>query len=163
MFAGIETVTIFFFALVLLWLLSLSFFLVRAVRHYNLLTRDVKKKSLSSILEETFKKLKMAEQDIKSLKKRLAKEEEKSRFYLQRVGLLRFNPFAETGGEQSFIVSLLDKNNNGIVLTSLQGRTGTRWYSKIIKQGKGLDFKLSKEEEEAIRKARSLDAKVRAD
>lgn len=121
-----------------------------------MLTRGVSQKSLSSVLEKLINQLKVSEKDIEELQKRMAKQEKETRLHFQKVGLIRFNPFAETGGEQSFILSLLDRNNNGIVLTSLQGRTGTRWYSKLVKKGKGVEFKLSKEEEEAVKKAKSL-------
>ena len=93
---------------------------------------------------------------IKELEIRIKELENKSKKQIQKIGLLRYNPFADTGGEQSFIVSLLDYNNSGIILTSLQGRSGTRWYAKKVKRGKGTEFDLSKEEEEAIKKAKPL-------
>jgi hypothetical protein len=46
---------------------------------------------------------------------------------------------------------MLDKNDNGIVMTSLYARTGNRWYIKYIKAGSGLDVELSKEEKSAIK------------
>ena len=50
----------------------------------------------------------------------------------QRVGLVRFNPFEDTGGNQSFALALLDAEGNGWVLSSLHARTGTRVYAKPI-------------------------------
>src|SRR3989338_6850057 len=90
------------------------------------------------------------------LEQRLREQERKSQFQIQKIGLLRYNPFADTGGEQSFVVSLLDQNNSGIILTSLQGRSGTRWYAKLVKRGEGVEFDLSKDEEEALKKAKQL-------
>ena len=86
----------------------------------------------------------------------LKEQEKKSQFQIQKIGLLRYNPFADTGGEQSFVISLLDHHNSGMILTSLQGRSGTRWYAKQVKKGKGTEFELSKEEEEAVKKAKQL-------
>ena len=76
--------------------------------------------------------------------------------YSKKSALLHFNPFADTGGEQSFIIGLLDNKNNGILITSLQGRSGTRWYAKQVKAGKGVKYDLSKEEKEAVKHAKTL-------
>jgi hypothetical protein len=63
--------------------------------------------------------------------------------------LVRFNPFPDTGGEQSFVISLLDGGGNGILLTSLHGRGVSRLYAKEIKAGKS-DQKLSREEAQTL-------------
>ena len=72
---------------------------------------------------------------------------------IQYVGLVRFNPFKRTGGDQSFAMALLDSKADGIILLSLHARTETRVYAKPIKQGESLEYKLSREEEEALVKA----------
>lgn len=69
-------------------------------------------------------------------------------------GLIKFNAFNDTGGEQSFALCLLDESKNGIVLTSLHGRDATRFYVKEISDGKS-DQELSAEEKKAINKALS--------
>ncbi len=69
------------------------------------------------------------------------------------VGLARFNPFGNVGGNQSFCLALLIRKNLGIILTSLHGRNGTRVYAREFDPDK-LDKKnLSPEEKEAIKKA----------
>lgn len=70
----------------------------------------------------------------------------------QRVGLVRFNPFEETGGNQSFALALLDAAGDGWVLSSLHARAGTRVYAKSIKGGRA-DAGLSAEETAAIAQA----------
>ena len=70
----------------------------------------------------------------------------------QRVGLVRFNPFEDTGGNQSFALALLDADGNGWVLSSLHARTGTRVYAKAIRAGRS-DGALSDEEAAAIKQA----------
>lgn len=108
------------------------------------------------MLDRLLRDLKISQEKIHELTKRLETQEKEGETKLQKVGMLRFNPFADTGGEQSFIVGLFDKKDNGMVLTSLSGRSGTRWYAKQVKQGKGLEFNLSKEEEEVVKKSKSL-------
>jgi hypothetical protein len=71
---------------------------------------------------------------------------------VQGVGLVRFNTFEDTGGNQSFAVALLDPAGNGVVLTSLHARSGTRVYAKGVARG-AAEGALSAEEAEALRLA----------
>jgi hypothetical protein len=71
---------------------------------------------------------------------------------LQCVGLVRFNPFEDTGGDQSFALALLDKQGNGVVISSLHGRTATRFYAKAIKANAS-PLSLSDEEARALKQA----------
>ena len=72
---------------------------------------------------------------------------------IEKMKLIRFNPFDDVGGDQSFILTLLDHEDSGILLTSLHHRSFTRLYAKPIKQGEGDNITLSKEEKSAILKA----------
>lgn len=67
-----------------------------------------------------------------------------------KINLNRFNPFDDLGGDQSFVLCLLDQNNSGVVVTSLHNRDNTRLYAKPIKDGEGQNISLSKEEKSAI-------------
>lgn len=69
-----------------------------------------------------------------------------------KINLTRFNPFDDLGGDQSFILTLLNENNSGVVVTSLHNRDLTRIYAKPIKNGEGENSVLSKEEKLAILK-----------
>jgi hypothetical protein len=71
------------------------------------------------------------------------------------VELLRYNPYEDTGGDQSFSLALLDNDGNGVVVTSLHSRSGTRVFSKPVILGKASQFQFSKEEDEVIKKALS--------
>lgn len=82
------------------------------------------------------------------------KLEKSGLLHIQKVGLLRFNPFKDTGGDQSFILALVDAQNTGVIISSLHTRTGTRWYAKHVINGKGAEYELSKEEEEALKSAK---------
>lgn len=75
-----------------------------------------------------------------------------SRLALQRVGVIRFNPFQDRGGDQSFAIALLDHAGTGIVVSSLHGRTETRLFAKQISSGRSA-ITLSEEEQQAIRAA----------
>ena len=69
--------------------------------------------------------------------------------------MVRFNPFSDVGGDQSFSLALLDKRNNGIVITSLYAREGSRVFGKPIENGLS-PHSLSEEEKEAIKKAQEV-------
>jgi hypothetical protein len=71
---------------------------------------------------------------------------------IQKVGVIRYNPFADAGGDQSFAIALLDAHGTGIVVSSLHSRTETRVFAKPVQAGRSR-YPLSDEEQEAIRKA----------
>jgi len=73
-------------------------------------------------------------------------------FALQKIGFLRYNAFADMGSELSFSIALLDKYNNGFVLTSIYGREKSVSFAKPIKNGES-NVPLSPEEMIAIDRA----------
>lgn len=70
----------------------------------------------------------------------------------QKISVVRFNPFGDTGGDQSFALAVLDSHNSGYVLSSIHGRSGTRVYVKPIDYGQS-KYQLSKEEKQAYDQA----------
>ena len=72
---------------------------------------------------------------------------------IEKMKLIRFNPFDDVGGDQSFILVLLNRENSGLLLTYLHHRSFSRIYAKAIKNGQGDNITLSKEEKSAILKA----------
>lgn len=86
------------------------------------------------------------------LKKEVERISQESKFFVQKVGIIRYNPFSGVGGDQSFSIALLDGNNDGLIITSIYGREGNRVYAKPIKNNKS-DYSLSDEEKRAIEKA----------
>ena len=75
-------------------------------------------------------------------------------FSFQKMGVVRFNPFDDGGGNFSFCLALLDAHDSGIVLTSMYGREQNRIYTKKIENG-GSDLKLTAEERQAVERATS--------
>jgi len=68
-----------------------------------------------------------------------------------KIGLVRFNPFKDVGGDQSFALAILNGKNNGVTLSSLFTREGTRAYAKAIVAGESEKHPLTEEEKEAIK------------
>jgi hypothetical protein len=76
--------------------------------------------------------------------------EARSRGSLQHLGIVRFNPFPDTGSDQSFAIALLNDRHNGVVISSLHARSGTRIFAKPVAAGRA-SHALSDEEAEALR------------
>lgn len=72
---------------------------------------------------------------------------------IHKVGVVRFNPFKDIGGDQSFALALLDGRHDGLVVSSLHTREGTRVYAKPIAKGESPQYTLTDEEKEALRLA----------
>ena len=73
---------------------------------------------------------------------------------IQKVGLIRYNPFDEMGGNLCFAVALLDGYDNGVVLNGIHSRTGSFTYAKPIEMGVST-YMLSEEEIKAVEMAKS--------
>lgn len=111
---------------------------------------ETNKRQLSEALDAILLSQKEEKKHIAELINRCDRIEKESAFHIQKVGLLRFNPFNDTGGDQSFILSLVDSQNSGIVISGLYSRSGTRWYAKRVVKGEGTEHELSKEEKKAL-------------
>ena len=111
-------------------------------------------KNLEESLRNQLKTLAKQGQDIEQIFREIARLNAIAKKSFQKSGVVRFNPFKEMGGNQSFCIALLDAENNGFVLTGLYERENCRVYTKPIEQGVS-KYQLSQEEVEAIGKATS--------
>ena len=75
-------------------------------------------------------------------------------YSVKKVGMVRFNPFSDTGGDQSFAIALLDGQNNGVVVSSLYVQGHPMVYAKQIEKGESR-YVLTDEEKKALLKATS--------
>jgi hypothetical protein len=116
------------------------------------ITRGEEGRSLEAILDAHLEKVHVVGRELDELAARSAVLEAVQRKAVQRVGLVRFNPFEDTGGNQSFALALLDANGDGMVMSSLHARNLTRVYGKAIVGGKA-EAALSDEESQALRAA----------
>lgn len=71
---------------------------------------------------------------------------------IQKVGIVRYNAYKDTGSDLSFTLAMLDENNNGVVLNGIYSRETSNIYAKPVENGKST-YILSEEEQEAIRRA----------
>ena len=140
---------------VFLWLVGLSYFVWKLQAHYNTLTEGTNSRTLQAVLDNVMHDILDAKKHLLELDKQTHILQLEGALHIQKIGLLRFNPFNDTGGDQSFIFALLDKQNTGIVISGLYSRSGTRWYAKRVETGKGVEHELSREERKAIELAKT--------
>jgi hypothetical protein len=122
----------------------------RATDAYRSLVSDSQGGSLQQMLDAHLGKVVEVGAQLERLSALHEYLEVRSRGSLQHVGLVRFNPFEDTGSDQSFAIALLDDRRDGIVISSLHGRGQTRIFAKPIEGGES-QHTLSEEEAEAIR------------
>ena len=122
-------------------------------RKYEYIFQGVHKEKIDSLLTEIVGGQREMRAEIDGLKNALNQMDQHQRLALQKIGFIRFNPFERSSGEQSFVLSLLNSHDTGIVVNFIYTRDGLRVYSKQVKEGKGVHFELSEEEVEAINKA----------
>jgi Protein of unknown function (DUF4446) len=124
----------------------------RQSRRIDRLTRGSNDQGLEAVLDAHLDTVARALREVDELEARAGHTEAALRRSLQRVGLVRYNPFDDTGGNQSFALALVDGNADGIVVSSLHARAGTRVYAKALSAGRA-DAAMSAEETEALRRA----------
>lgn len=145
------------FLVIFLWLAGLTFFLWRFFDKFANLTRGVKSDNLVKILEKILQNKKQNAIKLERLDQNLQTLEKRTIGHLQKVSLLRFNPFGEVGGDQSFVATFLDGENSGIIISSLHSRAGTRVYAKPVEKGEPKSgVRLSDEETKGLKVAVSL-------
>lgn len=107
-----------------------------------------KKKKIVNV-EDAARKIEELELKIEKLSLEIEKIKEESDLYIQKARLIRYNPFNEMGGDQSFTLALLNKSNDGIVITSFFNQEKSRVFGKELFNGKST-HQLSTEEESII-------------
>jgi hypothetical protein len=139
--------------------LALAFAVVGLIRRVRQLSRRLEsltqgsdESSLEAVLGQHLDRVRQAIREVDEVAARTAVVERDLQSAFGRIGLVRFNPFEETGGNQSFALAMLDGRGDGFVVSSLHARAGTRVYAKAIGQGTS-EAALSDEEAEALRVA----------
>lgn len=148
--AAISLIVLLFFLGLLAWNIFLQMKISR--KNKDLSTKDGSE-DLKDIILEQKEEIKILDKDIQELYAISNKINAISQKGIRKVGLIRFNPFKDIGGDQSFSLALLNGKNNGCVISSLHTREGTHVYCKSIIEGETEKYPLAKEEEKAIKLA----------
>jgi hypothetical protein len=139
-----------------IWLTILSAIAWRALVLYKRLVVGIDKADLAKILVQLKKDQHLTQESLQATQKEFEQFQRRTQTYLQKLGFVRYNPFANTGGDQSFCLCFLDGTDNGILITSLHTREQTRLYTKEVVNGEPKEqIKLSKEEALCLKKAKN--------
>jgi hypothetical protein len=135
-----------------LWLIVLQRTVSRLRRTYAALLASPDGKDVGELLSMYVEQMRLAASKADQLTKTSESLQRQVRGSVQNVGLVRFDAYKGTGGEQSFAVALLDSDGDGVVFSSLQGRAESRLYAKPVSRWDST-YTLSVEEREAIAQA----------
>ena len=68
---------------------------------------------------------------------------------VQKVGIVKYDAFQQMGGNLSSVIALLDQDNNGFLLNTVQNIDGCYSYVKQVRNGRS-DVELTDEEQDAM-------------
>lgn len=126
--------------------------------HYRTLTAGTDGGNLEAVLEKHIGQVRETAARVQTLDGEVRHLARDNCGHVQHLGFMRFNPFRETGGDQSFVLALADGYGNGAVISTLHSRDATRVYAKPLAAWAS-SYPLTDEEQAVIRKARG-DAQV---
>ena len=122
-------------------------------RHYQTLLSGIEGGNLETVLDHHLAQVQQAVEKVREVDLLVRKLARAGQGHLQHCGIVRFNPFTHTGGDQSFAVALTDAEGYGVVISSLHARDSTRVYAKPLAAWES-SYPLTEEEEQAIARAR---------
>lgn len=137
----------------LVWISALSVLLYRQGAVNKSLLGGKQPRPVKEVVLEQMGKVGELHMEVSDISQRVIEVTKAYNASIQKVGLVRFSPFEDTGGDQSFALALLDASNSGIILSALHGRDRTRMYAKAVKNGEPVGYAVSDEEQEAIEQA----------
>lgn len=136
-----------FIVILIAWIIRLELRLRRILRGKDARTLEDTIAHLGKLADEHRAQITHAKQEISSLDAKLKKS-------IRGISTIRFNPFRDAGGNQSFVTALLTEEGDGVVLSALHARERVSVFAKPIR-GYTSSFELSHEEREALEAARS--------
>lgn len=141
------------FLAVFIWLWILTYFIWQQRGFLKSLFPKSGERDIRAKFEEVLQAIDDFDKKLGEMRVSLSDLRKEGFSHIGRFWLLRYNPYEDTGGDQSFSAALLDGEGNGFVLTSLHARSATRVFAKPIEKGLAGKYRLSKEEEEVVKKA----------
>ncbi len=121
-------------------------------RRIDALTRGKDTESLEDVLVNFFERIENLEEGEEITRTALSAIKDNLKKTYQKKGLVKYDAFREMSGALSYSLALLDKENNGVLISSMYSREGCYTYAKDVKDGV-CDINLSEEETEALKQA----------
>lgn len=149
-----------FLGLVISWLFLFFSLIINQRRikklqkKYDYFMGNSEGKQLEEVMINYLKKVEDTLEGQEILNQKYAELEYQLGYCIQKVGVIRYNPFEEMGGNFCFAIALLDEFDNGVVMNGILSREGSYTYAKPIEKGQS-SYTLSAEEVQALDKAKS--------
>jgi hypothetical protein len=132
--------------IVLFWILMIEYRLKK-------IFAGTKARNLEEMIVIVGEKINKLDETQLKIDKHLAEVDSKLNKSIRSIETIRFNPFVDAGGNQSFAIAFLNDEGNGVVMSSLYARDRMSIFAKPIINGKS-DFEISNEEKEVLEKAK---------
>ena len=124
----------------------------RLLGQYQSFMRGASGRDLEGILNDHVALVPETANQVKATDLAARRLEQAGRYHMQHLGIIRYNPFHDTGGDQSFAIALTDEHGTGVVISSLHSRDVTRVYAKPLVAWDST-YTLTDEERQAIAQA----------
>ncbi len=121
-------------------------------RRIDALTRGKDAESMEDTILNFFERIESLEDAEQKMHRDIREIKENLKITYQKTGLVKYDAFREMSGALSYSLALLDKENNGVLISSMYSREGCYTYAKDIVNG-GCKINLSEEEQEALKQA----------
>jgi hypothetical protein len=135
------------------WQATTNLRMNRMLRHYRMLSRGTEGQPLDALLQRVLERAELESHNLERVENQLTSLTDAVQAHIQHVGVVRYNAFDDTGGDQSFAIAMLDNRGDGALFNGIFHRTECRVYAKPIRAWAS-PYSMSGEEEEAIRRAR---------
>lgn len=141
-----------FAAVLLIWLIVLTISSQRTGKKLKALLGGENAESIEKVILENIERAEDAAKKVSEMEKKLAELQKQLQGCVQKVEIIRYNAFADTGSDLSFSLALLDMENDGLLLTGIYGRNESYTYAKPIHKGES-KYALSTEELDVLNKS----------
>ncbi|HHY78428.1 MAG TPA: DUF4446 family protein [Clostridiales bacterium] len=132
-------------SIMLVWIIVLTISFSRLKAKYKKLMKG-DNKNLEQLIKDYMSYVDTATERVDVLSRDLIHLKEQTDRCIQKVNIIRYNAFADTGSDLSYSIAMLDNYDNGVIITSIYGRNESVTYAKPIENGKSR-YPLSVEEE----------------
>lgn len=141
--------------LFLIFLIILSLKLSKLKKRYERFTggEEIHSENLENMLYEYNENVKKSNETYGKVLSMIQEIDDEMKWCTQKIGVIRYNPFDEMGGNLCYTVAILDGKDNGVVLNGIHSRNGTFTYAKPIERGVS-PYVLTEEELQALEKAK---------
>lgn len=149
----------FFIAVILILILLFILYIINIVKllkikkeYKNFMKKIGNGDNIQESLEKYIDELELVKKENNKLKNYCEKLDDKVAKCTQKIGLVRYSAFKDTGSDLSFTLALLDEENSGVVLNGIYSMEMSNIFSKPVEKGTST-YTLSEEEKQAINKA----------